>query len=513
MSQFNIFSNIINNMKKIKVMVIGDIMLDRFVYGDVSRISPESPVAVLLINRENKMLGGAGNVLSNLAGLKSKSCIISVIGDDNEGKEISEMVSNICGDSDGLIIDKSRPSCIKTRFLANGQQLLRTDSEKSDFICDEIADKLKKQIDKNISEVQAIILSDYGKGILRDDIISYVIEKASKKNISVLIDPKGNDYSKYKGADIVTPNKKELSEAAHNMPTDKDDDVVKAAHKMLNESGIKSAVVTRSKDGMTIISKNNDGYDNPVHMRTQALEVFDVSGAGDTVITTLAAAIATGASLTDSAFLANLAGGVVVAKVGTASIYDTDLINIISDNPEIMNGLYLSDDMMINRRKHSVICTKSEAVEQVERWKSRGLKVGFTNGCFDILHAGHVAYLNDAKSKCDRLVLGLNCDESVKRLKGDERPINNENDRAEVVAALESVDMVVIFGQDVCENDTPLKLIQEINPDVLIKGADYSIEQVVGAEHVISKGGEVYLSPVIDGVSTSLAIEKIKKQA
>lgn len=297
------------------------------------------------------------------------------------------------------------------------------------------------------------------------------------------------------------------------MPTDKDDDVVKAAHKMLNESGIKSAVVTRSKDGMTIISKNNDGYDNPVHMRTQALEVFDVSGAGDTVITTLAAAIATGASLTDSAFLANLAGGVVVAKVGTASIYDTDLINIISDNPEIMNGLYLSDDMMINRRKHSVICTKSEAVEQVERWKSRGLKVGFTNGCFDILHAGHVAYLNDAKSKCDRLVLGLNCDESVKRLKGDERPINNENDRAEVVAALESVDMVVIFGQDICENDTPLKLIQEINPDVLIKGADYSIEQVVGAEHVISKGGEVYLSPVIDGVSTSLAIEKIKKQA
>ncbi len=488
--------DIINAMKGAPILVIGDIMLDRFVYGDVERISPESPVPVLSVKRENIMLGGAGNTLSNLAHLGCKGKILSVTGDDDTGAQIANLAQNQGIDIRGLVKSKERPSIVKTRFLAGHQQLLRSDYECAGEISKELSNILLEKLkDALLDKIKVIILSDYGKGVFSQDITKAIIAMANEHKIPVLVDPKGNDYSKYGGADIVTPNKKELLQAT-SLPVNSDEQVVKAAQKLIKTSGIKAVIATRSQDGISVITP-----DNVTHIRSACdIEVFDVSGAGDTVIATIAASIAAGADIVSAASLANIAGSIVVSKVGTAPVRAQELIDALR---------YDDDYMSKNRTRNAPILNWDEAREEVLRWKARGLKVGFTNGCFDILHYGHVTYLNDARYKCDRLIIGLNSDYSVRTLKGKSRPVHDENSRAAVLAALGSVDMVVLFGaKEKGQDNTACKLLEILQPDIYFKGGDYTVDQIPEAPTIHRHGGTVDIMPVYEGHSTTNSLKK-----
>jgi D-beta-D-heptose 7-phosphate kinase/D-beta-D-heptose 1-phosphate adenosyltransferase len=492
---------LVRAMEGIPVLVAGDVMLDRFVYGQVERISPESPVPVLSVGREETMPGGAGNTLANLKGLKAEGMILSVTGGDENGKTLRAMIKKLGFDDSGIIADKSRPTIVKTRYLAGHQQLLRTDEETKTPLSDKMAQEVLKKAESLMKTAKALVISDYGKGLLRKDVIAALITMAKKKNIPVIVDPKGHDFSLYAGADVITPNKKELSEATRGAPTKDDADIVKAAKEIIDGCNIASVIATRSKDGMSIVSRKND----PVHLRgAQNIEVFDVSGAGDTVIATISAALAAGANLEQAASLANIAGSIVVTKVGTAPIRAEELADATQSD----------EQQFAYADKQAPVSEWNEGAEQVRRWRAKGLKVGFTNGCFDILHAGHVSYLNAARGKCDRLIVGLNCDASVKILKGPERPVHDEDARAAVLAALACVDMVVLFGATKKgEDNTAIELIKLIKPDIYFKGGDYKIEQIPEAPAVQAGGGEVAIMPQVEGQSTTSSIKKIRTEA
>ncbi len=499
--------NILDAMENSSVLVIGDIMLDRFVYGSVKRISPESPVPVLSVERENMMLGGAGNTLSNLCHLKCDAKILSVVGDDKEGEHVRSLVEALGGDACGLLSSEERRTIIKTRFLAGHQQLLRSDYERIEDISDELMHALLTKAQDILPQVQAVILSDYGKGLLTEEFIQALITLAQEHDVPVLVDPKGVDYSIYRGADIVTPNKKELSEATGGMAVDSDEEVMDSAQYLLDVSGIKSVVATRSKDGMSVVKA-----DSIVHVRSASdIEVFDVSGAGDTVIATIAGAVAAGADLSEAANLANLAGSIVVSKVGTAPIRAQELREMLKHHDTHV-ALENSKQPNIDRIRQAPVLSWDEARVEVLRWKARGLNVGFTNGCFDIVHFGHVTYLNDARQKCDRLIIGLNSDSSVRVLKGPERPVHLEDSRAAVLAALGSVDMVVLFGaQKEGDDNTACAFLDTVQPDLYFKGGDYTVSQIPEAPTVHAYGGVVDVMPVYDGHSTTNSIEKVKK--
>ena len=503
-------SELISKIADSSVMVVGDIMLDRFVYGAVERISPESPVPVLAVSREDKMLGGAGNAISNLRGLGANATMIGVIGNDDDGAQVKELLDEQGVNSASLIVEDNRPTITKTRFLAGHQQLLRTDYENKTTITDKTMNAVLGAVKSGIDKVGAIILSDYGKGMLRPDLITQIIDLAQSKNIPVIVDPKGTDFSIYKGASAVTPNKKELTEATQNHPVDTDENVTKAAQTLIEDCGIEAVIATRSGEGISVIENGQD----PVHLGGADIEVFDVSGAGDTVIATIAAAIAAGASLPDAAALANIAGSIVVTKVGTAPIRADELSDMLeSDQGDIMTRIGENNDKADRTRKGDVL-DWDEAAEQVARWKARGLKVGFTNGCFDILHFGHVSYLNNARDHCDRLIVGLNHDASVSILKGPERPIHDENSRAHVLAALGSTDMVVLFGATEQGGDnTAIDLLNTLKPDIYFKGGDYTEDQIPEAPTVRAYGGDVNVMPVYDGHSTTSSIEKSRAKA
>jgi len=503
----NTLSPILDDMKKTSVLVIGDLMLDRFVYGHANRISPESPVPVLAVKREESMLGGAGNVLANLAGLGVAARIISVVGDDDEAAEVKEQIKKLDFQPEDLITDKTRPTTVKIRFLAGHQQLLRTDFEDKTAIDKDVADLLVQRATDALKDVNAVILSDYGKGLLREDVIQKIIAAAKSENVPVIVDPKGQDFSIYKDANVVTPNKKELAEATRGHATQTDEDVIAAAQILINECGIQAVVATRSSDGMSIIQNDQDA----IHLRTTDIEVFDVSGAGDTVIATLAAGLASGASLEQAASIANVAGSIVVTKVGTAPIRSQELAQTLeSDQGDLLTNTG-RDREKADRARRGEILGWEDAAEQVRRWKARGLRVGFTNGCFDILHYGHVSYLNKTRDHCDRLIVGLNKDSSVKILKGPERPVHDEGARAGVLAALGSTDMVTLFGADKEGDDnTAIALLEMLKPDIYFKGGDYTEDQIPEAPTVRSYGGEVNVMPVYEGHSTTNSIAKMK---
>lgn len=498
---------LIEKMEKSTVLVIGDIMLDRFVYGSVERISPESPVPVLSIAREDTMLGGAGNALANLAGLNAQAQILSVIGDDDEGEQVRKNIEALGYKADTLIEEQNRPTIVKTRYLAGHQQLLRTDFENSAAITDDTANTIVKNAKALIPNSGAVILSDYGKGLLRSDVIEQIIQCAKENNIPVIVDPKGNDFSIYRGASAVTPNKKELSEATQGAKVSSDEDVLAAATQIIDVCGIEAVIATRSNDGMSVIQKDVDA----VHLRTDDIEVFDVSGAGDSVIATIAAGLAAGGSLVDAAQLANIAGSIVVTKVGTAPIRSAELLDALKGDHGDRLAQTGKDRDKADRSRRADILSWEDAAEQIKRWKARGLKVGFTNGCFDILHYGHVTYLNDTRDHCDRLVMGLNKDSSISILKGPERPVHDENSRATVLAALGSIDMVVMFGAEKEGDDnTAIALLDTLKPDVYFKGGDYTEDQIPEAPTVRRYGGDVKVMPVYEGHSTTSSIEKMK---
>ena len=444
------------------------------------------------------MLGGAGNVYANLKALGTNVHMFSVVGDDDAATKINNIINDLGINKTYLIVDNSRPTIEKTRYISQNQQLLRVDYERLDPLSDFVQRDMLSQIEAIIGDMAVIVLSDYGKGVLTPWLIHKLIRLGKKNKIPVIVDPKGKDFSLYKGATIVTPNKKELSEATQGHDVKTDQDIEAACSKLIKQSGIETVFATRSEDGMSVVSKKSDA----IHLPTQAQEVYDVSGAGDTVVAAIAASIAADASYEEAAKIANIAGGLAVAKVGTAIIRQDELSQAAEnqDNkPAIQKPYGIS----------SIFSDWNEAKEKVQAWQAQGLKVGFTGGCFDILHYGHVNYLNKARDKCDRLVLALNHDQSVRILKGPTRPINDEMARATVMAALGCIDMVVFFGaKKEDEDNTPCALIDVVRPDILMKGGDYTVDQLPEGKVVLAYGGEVDIMPLYEGYSTTSIIEK-----
>ena len=462
------------------VLAVGDLMLDRFISGKVHRISPEAPIPVLAVDRDTSMPGGVGNVVSNVRSLGGRAELVSVVGDDAAARALASLLSPA---SDiGFVTDGSRPTAVKERFIAGGQQLLRADYEQSRPVAEEIEALIVAEIEARLPRAGALVLSDYGKGVLTQRVLGAAIEAAKKRGIPVIVDPKGADYARYRGATAVTPNLKELAEA-NGTDVVGDEAVVAAARRVTRAAGIAAMVATRGSEGLSVVPAKGEA----IHVRAEAREVFDVSGAGDTVVATLALALASGLRLAEAATLANLAGGVVVGKVGTA--------------PATAEELRHAAD---GRRGEGKVVGLAALTDRVERWRRRGLRVGFTNGCFDLLHPGHLSLLRQARGSADRLVVGLNSDASVRRLKGAGRPVSDESARATVLAAVSEVDAVAVFDED-----TPIKLIEAVRPDVLVKGADYTVEQIVGADFVLSYGGKVVRAELAPGHSTTATVAKI----
>ena len=474
-----------------RVLVVGDVMLDRFVYGAVDRISPEGPVPVLQVEREAVMLGGAGNVLRNLSALGVAGALVAVIGEDDAGARLAELAVDLPGAEGGLIQAPNRPTTIKERYIAAGQQLLRADRETSEALAPDVAGQVLEAARARLLDgekpVGALVLSDYGKGVLDPATIQGLIRTAGEAGCPVVVDPKGRDYGPYRGASLVTPNRRELAEAT-GLPTASDEEIALAAQEIIDNCGIGAVLATRGPDGMTLLGAGGRG--KPLHLPASAREVYDVSGAGDTVAAVAAAGLAGGIGLEDSARLANAAAGIVVGKLGTAVV----------GRDELRRSL-LASDLMAAEAK---VVDFETVAARAARWREAGLVVGFTNGCFDLLHPGHISLFEQARRACDYLIVGLNSDASVQRLKGAGRPVQAEAARAAVLASLASVDLVVVFSEE-----TPIKLIEALKPDVLVKGADYREDQVVGADIVKAQGGRVLLAELTPGHSTSETIRKL----
>ncbi|WP_345992919.1 D-glycero-beta-D-manno-heptose-7-phosphate kinase [Sulfurimonas sp. HSL-1716] len=469
-------------LKKAKpnILVIGDLMLDHYLWGSCERISPEAPVQVVDIAKETTVLGGAGNVVNNLVTLGANVSVSSVIGDDSNGKELTAMLLGIGVKTDGLVLQTGRKTSRKSRVIAVSQQILRYDKESKDAIDEISTTTMLASLKKSISSYDAIILSDYGKGVLTPSLCQGVIKMAKEIGKMVLVDPKGSDYSKYKGAHLLTPNKKEAS-LATKIDINSDESLKKALLKLKIECELDISMITLSEDGIAIFEEKVRRFP------TVAKEVYDVTGAGDTVIASIAYSLSAGKNIAESCKFANLAAGVVVGKIGSATVS-------LDEIEEYEATLHKSSS-------DTHIKSFEEIDKIVSRYKQNGKKVVFTNGCFDILHVGHVKYLEIAKSFGDILIVGLNSDESVRRLKGESRPVNTAEDRAYILAALEAVDYVVLFAED-----TPFELIKMIAPDVLVKGGDYEGKEVVGTEFA----GELRLVDFVDGKSTTKTIQKIQ---
>jgi D-beta-D-heptose 7-phosphate kinase / D-beta-D-heptose 1-phosphate adenosyltransferase len=464
-------------------LVIGDVMLDRYLIGEVSRISPEAPVPVVLIKSEQQRPGGAANVAANLAQLGIRTSMIGLVGNDNEGQLLIAAMQSYNIDTSSMISMITRPTIAKTRILGGHQQMMRLDQEVTTELTDAEENTVTQTIDNALAQKPSlVILSDYAKGLLTEQLCQHVIQYCRRQQIVVLVDPKGRNYDKYRGATALTPNKNETAEACGTQVNDPT--LISKAAALKSRLSLAFLAVTRGEEGITLIANRTD------HLSATAKQVFDVSGAGDTVIATLAAGLMHDLNALDSLSLANVAAGVVVGKVGTVPITKADLIDAIATTQG-------------SEQAHK-ICELPDLLQKVAKWKNQRQKIVFTNGCFDLLHAGHVTYLEGAKKRGDRLILGLNTDRSVSALKGPSRPVVNQQDRARVLAALESIDAVILFDED-----TPLKLINAIQPAVLAKGSDYSVDQVIGGKEVLSWGGEIALIDLVEGRSTTNLIKKM----
>lgn len=466
-----------------KILVVGDVMLDTYYYGDVKRISPEAPVPVFRKNNEKSVLGGAANVAANLVAAGQNVTMMTIIGKDEAGKKICDLMSGNGIDTEH-IHELERKSTSKIRFLAeNNQQVMRLDIEDTEEISTEECDKILKKLKDDTEKYDLIVISDYLKGMLTYELTQGIIKLADEKNIKVIVDVKDANYSKYAGAYLLKPNLNELAVLSKMKITD-DESIYKAAEFLLEKCNVNYILATCGARGMRLV-----GNSRHFSIESVGKEVYDVTGAGDTTISYLAACLANEFSVEDSVKISNVAAGLQVAKVGTSAVKISEVENTLNEVKNNAVGKLLSLEQFLEYRKEN----KKE-------------KIVFTNGCFDILHVGHIKYLQEASKLGDKLVVGLNSDMSVKRLKGEDRPINTQHDRAELLAALGCIDFVIIFDED-----TPYNLIKEIEPDILVKGGDYKPEEVVGKDIVENKGGKLVLIDYVDGKSTTNIIEKIKE--
>ena len=459
------------------VVVAGDVMLDQYLFGATSRISPEAPVPVVHIQRTDDRPGGAANVAVNLASLGTSTCLIGVVGKDAAADTLEKILRE-----QGIRCEFSRvadrPTTTKTRVQSRGQQLIRLDQEHAAALGD---GALLEALGKAIGKAGAVVLSDYGKGALTD--VGNMIALCRKAGVPALVDPKGTDFGKYRGASLITPNQTEFEAVAG--ASSSDEDFVERGRRLIEELDLDALLVTRSEKGMLLIEAGAD----PLFLSTQAHEVYDVTGAGDTVIATIAGAMASGQDLSSAAALANVAASLVVRKIGVATVTPSEIRVALHRRGQGGRGLV----------------ERQELLDMVSEARSRDERIVMTNGCFDLLHAGHVAYLEEAKSHGDRLVVAVNDDDSVRRLKGEPRPINPLEDRMLVLAGLAAVDWVVPFAED-----TPAALIADVLPDVLVKGGDYRPEEIAGGKEVLKNGGEVHVLAYRGGRSTTQIIDKLR---
>ena len=469
---------------EIRCLVVGDLMLDEYLWGKAERISPEAPVQVVDVIREELRLGGAGNVVHNLAALGAQVSVCSVVGDDQNGRELLGQFCHHHVDTRAIFLDPDRRTSRKTRVVAAHQQIVRIDRESREALPAAVEQQLCSWISTHAGEYKVIVLSDYNKGVLTPAVITSAVSAATASGIPVLVDPKGTDFTRYGGATLLTPNRKE-AEAASGISITDAASLTEAASVIMSATGIQHLLITRSEEGMSLFSKGGE----IVHIPTVAREVFDVSGAGDTVLAALAVGIASGYSVAESARLANIAAGIAVGKLGTSIVTPQEIIDTVS---------------LAHKDSHAKIKSLDVLSPLIAAEKNRGKRIVFTNGCFDLLHAGHVKYLQKARILGDLLVLGLNSDASVRRLKGPKRPLIDQEERAHLLAALDCVDYVIVFDQD-----TPLELITALKPHILAKGGDYSLDGVVGRDVVESYGGRVELVTFVDGKSTTNIIERV----
>tara|TARA_B110000259_G_scaffold75262_1_gene88501 strand:+ start:1124 stop:2581 length:1458 start_codon:yes stop_codon:yes gene_type:complete len=474
-------TNILHRIQTKKVLVLGDIMLDQYIFGSVERISPEAPIPIININKTKYLTGGAGNVLKNLNSLNIKASFISIIGNDTAGKTLKKNIEKLKNVEYALLIDKNRKTTCKTRYMSDGQQLFRADDETIDPLDQTMKKKIFKYFQLFIKQTDIIIFSDYGKGIFLDNAFCQKLIKAAlKKNKKIIVDPKGNNFEKYKGVFFITPNSKEAFKATKINPID-NNLAEKCGRIIINNKWSENVLLTKGANGLSIIQNNRTD-----HIKSNTEEVFDVTGAGDTVISLFSAAISAGNNYIDSAHFANIGASIVVKKLGTASLTDKELFKSIES------------------KKPYKILNKDNIKNTVKNWKDNKIKVGFTNGCFDLIHSGHIDMFLKAAEACDRLIIGINSDKSIKRLKGSQRPILNLEARQKIISSLDMVDAVIFF-----EEDTPLKLIKTIKPDILFKGADYKLDEIVGAEYVKSIGGKTIRIKLTKNQSTTRLIKML----
>lgn len=478
--------DLITRAQGLSVLVVGDVMLDRFVYGTVDRISPESPVPVLRKTRTSEMPGGAGNVARNLAALGLNVILVGQVGEDNDGAILADRLQTEPRIDATLVPTKNASTIVKTRYVANNQQLLRVDVEEGAGRYANANETFAEAVQSALKggAFSAIIVSDYAKGAISAEVLDVCRNASKASGAPLLVDPKSTDMTVYRGANVIKPNASELALAA-GQPCGSDSDVQQALQVVQAQLPDTDLVVTRAAKGMSWISRGE------VHHKSgKAREVYDVSGAGDTSMAAIAAGLAAGGSLSEAVDLALAASGIVVAKQGTATVSADEIRQALDPHYHPLRAPILNEEM---------------CAAQVARWKMDGMEVGFTNGCFDILHPGHLKLLEEARENCDRLVVAINTDPSVRRLKGESRPVNSEMDRALMLSGIAAVDAVTLFAED-----TPKRLIDVLQPDVLIKGGDYTVETIVGADTVLANGGKVLIVDLVDGKSTTGIIERSK---
>jgi D-beta-D-heptose 7-phosphate kinase/D-beta-D-heptose 1-phosphate adenosyltransferase len=477
------------DFRHLRVVVVGDVIVDRYVEGAVHRVSPEAPVPVLLAQHERDVLGGAANVAANVSALGAQVQVIGVVGADEAGERLRALLSALPGVSaDGLIVDPDRPTTCKMRVVSGLHQIVRIDRESSRGVADKTEASLIAAIRAAVAQCDVVIVSDYAKGVCSDAVLRAAIEAAAAAKTPCLVDPKRSDFAVYRGATLIKPNRRELADAT-GLAAETDQEVELAAWSLIERTGA-SILLTRSEQGMSYFEAGAAA----LHIPTAARAVFDVSGAGDTVMAVVALGYGCGRPIPEIMRMANIAAGVIVGKVGTTAIQASELEAALAEDAQHGGGLSQGE-----------LATLEAAVLQRETWRRMGLRVGFTNGCFDLLHPGHVALLRQAAQQCDKLIVGLNTDASVKRLKGDTRPIQDQASRAYVMGALSVVDLVVLFDED-----TPGRVIEALMPDLLVKGADWAEDQVVGADVVKAAGGKVLLVALVEGKSTTAMIARSK---
>lgn len=471
-----------------KVVILGDIILDRYVRGDARRLSPEAPIPILRPTRSHAVIGGAANVCANIVSLGASATLIGVIGDDGAGWDVRSILAGTFPQvASGLVAVRGRPTTVKTRYIAGNHQLLRLDEETTNPIDEDTSEALLDRFSAALPLCQVVVLSDYAKGVLTPALVRRAISMAREAGVLIVVDPKHPDFGVYAGADFITPNELEI-ERATGTHIDSNEAAELAGHSVRVTAAVGSVLLTRSCRGLTLASHDGTSMHEPAIVRA----VADVSGAGDTLVAAFAVMLAASFTPEQAAQIANLAAGVAVAKPGTATVsFD-----------ELETARHTRNASTLDRVRVDL----KSAIDLVAVWQSAGMRVGFTNGCFDLIHPGHVTLLAKARSNCDRLVVGLNTDASIKRLKGSDRPIQCQTARAIVLASLAAVDLIVLF-----DDDTPRQVIAKLAPDILFKGADYSHDQVVGGDLVEARGGMVMLIDLEEGFSTTRLVEKMSR--